>query len=185
MNKVIQNDLHRYLNKDFSISTFIKAMRIPGFRYLFFLRKAAAVKNGGVLCFIYRIILRRYSYKYGYQIPYNTKIGEGFYIGHYGTIIVSNKAVIGKNCNISPGVTIGQANRGKLYGVPTIGDCVWMGTNSIIVGNISIGNDVLIAPGAFVNFDVPDHSMVIGNPGKIVSKEFATKGYVENIRKEE
>lgn len=46
------------------------------------------------------------------------------------------------------------------------------------MGKVKIGNDVLIAPGAYVNFDVPDHSIVIGNPGKIISKQNATEGYI-------
>ena len=46
-----------------------------------------------------------------------------------------------------------------------------MNANSIIIGNCKIGNNVLIAPGAFVNFDVPDNSIVIGNPGKIIQRE--------------
>ena len=48
----------------------------------------------------------------------------------------------------------------------------------MIVGNIKIGNDVLVAPLTFVNFDVPDHSVVIGNPAKIIFKENATEGYI-------
>ena len=51
-------------------------------------------------------------------------------------------------------------------------------SNLIVVGKIKIGNDVLIAPGAYVNFDVPDHSIVIGNPGKIIPKQNATEGYI-------
>ena len=47
-----------------------------------------------------------------------------------------------------------------------------------IVGNITIGDDVLIAPNAYVNFDVPSHSVVVGNPGKIISRENATEGYI-------
>lgn len=179
---IVKSDLHRYTNKEYSVSSFLGALRIPGFRYLFFLRKAAVTKTKSIPWFFYRMIQRKYSYKFGYQIPYSTKIGEGFFIGHFGTIVVNDKTVIGKNCNISPGVTIGQANRGRLTGVPVIGDRVWMGTNCLIVGKVHIGNDVLIAPGAFVNFDVPDHSMVIGNPGKIIPKESATAGYIENIR---
>lgn len=87
-------------------------------------------------------------------------------------------AVLGKNINIATGVTIGQESRGKRKGCPTIGDNVWIGTNSVIVGNIKIGNDVLVAPLTFVNFDVPDHSIVIGNPAKIISKGNATEGYI-------
>ena len=54
-----------------------------------------------------------------------------------------------------------------------------MNANSVIVGGVKIGNDVLIAPGAFVNFDVPDNSIVIGNPGKIINKDYSpTEKYI-------
>ena len=88
--------------------------------------------------------------------------------------------MIGKNVNVATGVTIGQENRGKRAGAPTIGNNVWIGTNSVIVGNIKIGNDVLIAPLTFVNFDVPDHSIVIENLAKVISRENATEGYISN-----
>lgn len=64
---------------------------------------------------------------------------------------------------------IGNAS-GKRQGTPIIGDNVCMNANSIIIGNVKIGNNVLIAPGAFINFDVPDNSIVIGNPEKIIQK---------------
>ena len=119
--------------------------------------------------------------KYHIQISPEVKIGSGFYIGHTGRIIIHPKAVIGNNCNIATGVTIGRDNRGKRKGYPTIGDRVWIGTNSVIVGNIHIGDDVLIAPLTFVNFDVPSHSVVIGNPATVHPKENATEGYINNI----
>lgn len=50
----------------------------------------------------------------------------------------------------------------------------------MVCGKIKIGNDVLIAPNAYVNFDVPDHSVVIGNPGEIFSRLNATEGYITN-----
>ncbi len=50
----------------------------------------------------------------------------------------------------------------------------------MIVGNVKIGDDVLIAPLTFVNFDVPPHSIVIGNPAKIIPRENATKGYINH-----
>lgn len=59
-----------------------------------------------------------------------------------------------------------------------MGNQFFLGINSTVVGNIHIGNDVLIAPNSFVNFDVPDHSIVIGNPGVIHHKENATGSYI-------
>ena len=89
--------------------------------------------------------------------------------------------MIGCNCNIHKGVTIGQENRGKRKGSPVIGNNVWIGINSTIVGNVIIGSDVLIAPNTYVNCDVPDHSIVFGNPCIIKYRENATEGYINNI----
>lgn len=99
---------------------------------------------------------------------------------HPFAITINPEAKIGKNCNIHKGVTIGQENRGRKKGAPWIGDEVWIGINSTIVGKIKIGNDVLISANSFVNFDVPNHSIVIGNPGKIIHKDDATKDYINN-----
>ncbi|WP_279121224.1 hypothetical protein [Bacteroides acidifaciens] len=68
------------------------------------------------------------------QIPYQTQIGEGLYIGHFGHIIINPSCKIGKNFNIAAGVLIGNA-QGKYAGTPTIGDNVKVGQNAIIIGN--------------------------------------------------
>ena len=175
-----QTDLFRYAGKT-GLATCMKTwLKEPGYRYMFYFRLAKSYKGIPFFGFLFRFMLRRCSHRFGIQIPYETEIGQGFYIGHFGTIVINKLAIIGKNCNISPGATIGQANRGKYAGVPVLGDSVWIGVNAIIVGKIRIGNDVLIAPGAYVNVDVPDHSIVIGNPAVIKSREEATAGYIDN-----
>ena len=92
-------------------------------------------------------------------------------------MVVSPHAVLGANVNIAHGVTIGAASRGPRTGAPTLEDRVWVGANAVLVGNITVGHDALIAPGAYVNFDVPPMSVVLGNPGKVVSSE-GSIGYV-------
>lgn len=116
--------------------------------------------------------------KYGLEISSSCSIGSGLYLGHAFNITINPSAKLGKNINIHKGVTIGQENRGKRKGAPTIGDLVWIGVNSTIVGNIKIGNNVLIAPNSYVNFDVPDNSIVIGNPARIITNNNATEGYI-------
>ncbi|AQX08203.1 serine acetyltransferase [Elizabethkingia ursingii] len=177
METKIKADLYRYygvLNK----RNFVKAWFLPGFRYTFFLRKSNHSK--GLMNFFYRFFLRHYMIKYGIQIPFSTNIAEGLYIGHFGNIIINDNAIIGKNCNIAQGVTIGQVNRGKYIGAPVIGNEVWIGPNAVIVGSVNIGHNVLIAPNAYVNIDVPANSIVIGNPCKIIPNENATLGYINN-----
>lgn len=119
--------------------------------------------------------------KNGMDFYMNPNIGEGMVIGHVGRIIINGQAIIGSQFMITHGVTIGRDIRGKRKGSPVIGNKVCIRTNSTVVGNIKIGNDVLIAPNTFVNFDVPDHSIVIGNPAKIIHRENATEGHIGRL----
>lgn len=134
-----------------------------------------------LMYFIWRTVYRRLTRITQIQVPLFTNIGEEFYIGHCGRIIINPKAVIGKNVNISTGCTIGQENRGKRMGAPVISDNVWIGTNAVIVGAVHIGTDVLIAPNSYVNCDVPEHSIVLGNPCVIKHRLNATESYVNDI----
>ena len=178
MNKVFKKDLYRYYGE--SGEPLLKRVFRPlELKYISVLRKANMCRFLPLKLF-YMLRLMHLSNKTKIQIPARTKIGEGFYIGHLGRVIIHPDARLGKNINIATGVTIGMENRGRRKGVPQIGDRCWIGTNSVIVGNIKIGSDVLIAPLSYVNFDVPDHSIVIGNPARIISKENATSDYICN-----
>ena len=68
-----------------------------------------------------------------------------------------------------------------IAGSVNVGNNVWIGINATVVGNVKIGNDVLIAPNSYVNRDIPDHSVVFGNPCVIASREDATMNYINNI----
>ena len=178
MNPVFRKDLYRYYGE--SGEPFLKRIFRPlEVKYIALFRKAGACKFLPLKAF-YAWRLDLLSRKTQIQIRPRTSIGEGFYIGHLGRVIIHPDAKIGKNVNIATGVTVGTENRGKRKGVPTISDNVWIGTNAVIVGNVKIGTDVLIAPLSYVNFDVPDHSIVIGNPAKIISRENATEDYITN-----
>jgi serine O-acetyltransferase len=148
---------------------------------MYIFRKLSAAKKNSLRWLFFSYLKRHYSYKYGFQIPKETKIGEGLFLGHFGTVVINKDSIIGKNCNIAHGVTIGQVNLGRFKGCPRIGDKVWIGTGAVLVGNIVIGNNVLIAPNSYVNFDVPENSLVIGNPAKIIPRENPTNGYINNI----
>lgn len=178
MNKEAEYDLYRcYGRKSETVKE--KFLRGPQLKYIIQLRKTQNC-NSRWLFKINKWKLSRLSRKSLIQIPPEVSIGRGFYIGHFGQIVINPGVVIGSNCNIMTGVTIGQENRGYRKGVPTIGSRVWIGTNAVIVGKIIIGDDVLIAPNAYVNFDVPSHSIVIGNPAKIVPTADAVQGYINN-----
>jgi len=147
---------------------FFKAFSNPCFRVIFWVRLCQETSKWNPLGLFARIFSKWSQVRYGIQIPHVTQIGPGLFIGHFGGIVVSSEATIGANCNIAQGVTIGRINQGPRKGAPQIGDKVWIGPNAVIVGNVKIGNNALIAPLAFVNIDVPDNCMAIGNPAKIV-----------------
>src|SRR5699024_5114715 len=125
MRSVIKSDLYRYggvLNRKNLIKTIISK---TGFRYTYIFRLLKKTRRGTPNYLILKYFLNKYSFKYGFQIPIDTEIGEGFYIGHHGTIVINRKTKIGKYCNIAHSTTIGRANRGRLEGTPIIGDKVW------------------------------------------------------------
>ncbi len=148
--------------------------------FLYFFRKTSCI-NCLILKTIYKIFLKILCLTHCIEMSSELQIGKGLYIGHPYNITINPNVIIGENCNIHKGVTIGQENRGKRKGVPHIGNKVWIGINACIVGNITIGDDVLIAPNSFVNKDIPSHSIVFGNPCIIKHCQNATKGYINNI----
>ena len=177
-NDTFKKDLFRYYGEK-GETLFDRLLRPMELKYLYVLRRLQS--DPSILAKLYyKVRLRQRSKRTQIQIPAKARIGEGFYIGHRGRIIINPNAVLGKNINIATGVTIGQEIRGSRKGAPTIGDKCWIGTNAVIVGKITIGNDVLIAPLSFVNTDVPDHSVVTGNPARIIPKEYATDRYIEH-----
>ena len=168
---MLKEDLYRYEGEHSrSCATKLRYFFFtPGFTFTFFFRRASACRTvfGKILYYPFYHITKFIT---GIQIPVGTKIGKGLKIGHFGTIVINPEAVIGENFNIAQGCLVGNA-QGRRRGVPTIGDNVVMGANSVVVGNVKIGNDVLIAPLAFVNIDVPDNCIVIGNPAKVIQKD--------------
>lgn len=103
----------------------------------------------------------------GVRLPAHVEIGPGLYIGHTGTIVIHHNVKIGKNCNISQGITIGQKGEGHDDSVPVIGNNVYIGAGAKVIGGIKIGNGVWIGANAVVLKDLPDHVTAVGIPAVI------------------
>ena len=98
---------------------------------------------------------------------------------HPFNIIISSLASIGSKCTIHKGAAIGRENRGRRMGAPTIGSSVWIGINATVVGRITISNNVLIAPNTYVNQSIPDRSIEIACPCKMLTnRPDAIKDYL-------
>lgn len=147
------------------IKLFIKAMFGTNhcFRYSFWMRLA---NSGGILGLVAKVLHRRYTIKYGIQIPRNTKIGYGFYIGHGVGIVINGGTIIGNNVSISQFLSIGTNKKTPA----TIGDNVYIGPNVCIVEDVKIGNDITIAAGSVVIRDISQNSTVVGCPARKIGE---------------
>ena len=94
--------------------------------------------------------------------------GPGLSIAHYGTIVVSTAARVGKNCRLHEGVNIGATNGSSR--APQIGDNVFIGTGAKIIGDITIADDVAIGANAVVVKSIQEQGITVGGvPAKKIS----------------
>lgn len=115
------------------------------------------------------LALHHYSIRFGIDISRDAHIGSGFYIGHFGGIFVNTGVVIGNNCNISQGVTLGQLNRGDRIGCPIIGNNVYIAPGAKIIGRIHVGDFAAVGANAVVLSDVEANASVGGIPARQLS----------------
>ncbi len=165
--KLIKSDLYRLIGRDVSYIDVIRHLLKPFSNTVLFWFRLASYKGAFSLLFRYKY--RQVSRKYCVQIPYGTKVGRGFYIGHGICIVVNGNAVIGNNVNISQFVNIGT-NDGK---AALLGDKVYVGPQTAIVGHISIGACSTIGAGSVVNKDFGENSTAAGVPAKILNGDFS------------
>lgn len=130
-----------------------------------------------VLLFICLLWQKAIEILTGISIPASVSIGNSFYIGHFGGIILNAKTVIGNNCNISQGVTIGVSGTGEKRGVPVIGNNVYIGSNAVVAGKITVADNVVIGACSLVTSDIYVNSVVLGVPAAEISTK-GSEGYI-------
>ncbi len=123
------------------------------------------------LYFLARLFSQISRFLTGLEIHPGAKIGPGFFCDHGMGVVIGETAEIGKNCVMFHGVTLGGTGKHKKKRHPTIGDNVFIGTHSTLLGPILVGNNVKIgAETVIVNRDVPSNCTVVGAPGMIVKR---------------
>lgn len=121
-----------------------------------------------VFSLIYKILYKMTQIVTGIELPCEAKVGKNFRIDHFGGIIISGYAVIGDDCIVRNGVTIGLKNTAVPV-APHIGNQVDIGSGAKILGDIKIGNNVKIGANAVVLKDVPSNCIAVGVPAIIKS----------------
>ena len=172
--ELIRSDYFRYKWHKVSLfRMFIYSIVTANFGFNFWLRLC---QYRGLLYPICSFMHRMYMLRYGIQILPETKIGYGLYISHGFASFVNPAATIGNNCNISQCSTIGSSvGKGAV-----IGDNVYIGPNTCLIDDITVGNSATIGAGAIVTKDVPENSVVAGNPAHIITSKLKPGAYVEH-----
>lgn len=115
---------------------------------------------------LYRILDFFVQVLFGISLSSNCRIGPGFYIGHFGGIVVHGD--FGANCSIGQGVTVGSKGAGRSNGYPVIGDHVYLGAGCMVIGKVRIGNGVVVGANTVVVQDVPDGCRVVSAPVRVL-----------------
>ncbi len=180
--RLTRADLYRYAGSARLKDHLFHYLFSPGYRCTWWMRLCVFLSAGKLRRLFFPLawlINHGQQIRFGIGISYKTKIGPGLYIGHEGGIVVSEFAVIGRNCNLSHQVTIGVSRRGARPGVPTIGDNVYIGPGAKLFGAIVVGDNAAIGANCVVTHDVPENAVVVGIPGKVISYE-GSQGYINN-----
>lgn len=174
-----KKDLYKYIEEDatangirMGFSYYLKLFygNVPAraFRYLKSLRKYEyAINTKSPLTFWYRFINRRFGAKYNIAITPNT-VGYGLRLPHLEQGVIINCSSMGNYCSVNSGVVLGNKGPGLNELKPIVGDNVNFCVGSKAIGEVHIGDNVLIAPNAVVTKDVPADCVVAGIPAKII-----------------
>ncbi len=160
----LQRDLLRYPKRPFLKEQSIWAIAVHRWG-----AKLHSKRNGWLkrLEFqFYWLVFRMVETLTGISLPHNAIIGPGLRIHHFGGIFVNPRTIIGANCTLRQGVTLG--NRHESGGAPTVGSNVDFGAYAQVLGEVRIGDNVKIGAMAVVLEDVPANCTVVGNPARVV-----------------
>jgi serine O-acetyltransferase len=128
-------------------------------------RKAPGIARK-ILLSLYWLLFRLVETSIGISLPKSATIGKGLRIWHFGCIFINGSAVIGSNCTLRQGVTIG--NRHEAGPSPVLGDNVELGAYAQILGDVRVGNNCRIGAMSVVLTDVPDGATAVGQPARII-----------------
>ncbi|OAF13573.1 hypothetical protein AYJ54_43365 [Bradyrhizobium centrolobii] len=173
----VKADAYRVKGKTLSIGSVLAlAVFNRTFRPVLTLRLCQwGAEHSSYLRLIARALHRYASAKAGIDMPSVVRAGPGLVIVHGWGLVVNREAIIGSNVTLFNGVVIGRKDRitenGRQTEYPVIGDDVWIGPQAIILGGVKIGSGAIVGAGSVVTRDVPAHSVVAGNPAKVLKTD--------------
>lgn len=180
--KKVKQDIKTIKDKDPAArSVWEIVLLYPGFHALFLYRIAHKLWNWNIP-FIPRLISQFARFLTGIEIHPGAKIGNYFFIDHGMGVVIGETTIIGDNVLIYQGVTLGGTGKDTGKRHPTIEDDVTIGAGAKVLGNITIGSHSNIGAGSVVIDNVPEHSTVVGIPGRIVQQKVFIQGQLLHNR---
>lgn len=165
----IQRDIKAALDRDPAAnSTLDVILTYPGFHARQLHRVAHSLHNAG-LPLLPRIISHLNRFLTGIEIHPGAQIGEGLFMDHGMGIVIGETAVIGDNCHLNQGVTLGGTSTKREKRHPTLRDNVQIGAGATLMGNITVGEHARIGAGSVVLTNVPPYATVVGVPGHVIA----------------
>ena len=165
----IRSDLERYCDKPVKNLNRV-FWNNGGFQYSFYQRHCYYFQYRSSLNYklrfaFYNFLQKLLGQRYRYHIDHRVKFGNGLLIAEPGPITICNGAMFGNNVELNSGLVI--ADDPVSGNAPKFGNGIWIGRNVTISGDIYVGNNVIIEADTKVNFDVPDNSIVMGDPASV------------------
>ncbi len=165
------SDVNAAFHKDPAANTLLEVlMSYPGIKAVLIYRIAHFFFKIG-MPFIPRYLSDIAREITGIEIHPGAQIGSDFFIDHGSGVVIGETSEIGNNVTIYAGVVLGGVSLEQKKRHPTIGNNVVIGTGAKLLGPITIGDDVKVGANSVVVNDVPSNSVVVGVPGKIISRE--------------
>jgi serine O-acetyltransferase len=165
----IRNDIKAALDRDPAANSAISVvLTYPGFQARQLHRLAHSLRDAGVP-FLPGLIAYFNRFWTGIEIHPGASIGEGLFIDHGMGVVIGETAVIGDNCHLTQGVTLGGTSTRHEKRHPTLGQNVQVGAGAKLIGAITVGDHARIGAGAVVVTSVPAYATVVGVPGKVVA----------------
>ena len=156
-----------YRERDPAIRTYWDVLLYPCYHALRSYRKANKLWNAGHH-WSARLISQRAARKTGIEIHPGATIGKGLFIDHGTGVVIGETTIIGDNCTLYQGVTLGGTGKEQGKRHPTLEDGVMVSAGAKVLGSITIGANSKIGAGSVVLKSVPPNCTVVGVPGRVV-----------------
>jgi len=171
--KYIKEEMKIIEERDPAIHSKWEVFLYPSFKVMLHYRLAHKLYLNGHY-FMARWISQRGVRKTGIEIHPGAQIGKGLFIDHGNGVIIGETTIIGDNCTLYQGVTLGGTGKehGKRH--PTIGNNVMISAGAKVLGSFKIGDNSKIGSGSVVLHEVPPNSTVVGVPGRVVERQKKT-----------